>query len=56
MMKVLIVDDEYLVRELLKRSVDFNSMGFEIVAEASDGAEALKLVKANRVELVIWVI
>lgn len=53
MMKVLIVDDEYLVRELLKRSVDFKSIGFEIVAEASDGAEALELVKENRVDLVI---
>ena len=37
MYKILIIDDEILIRELIKKSIDFNALGFEIVGEAKDG-------------------
>lgn len=40
MFKVCIIDDELLVRELIKKSVDFNSLGFEIIGEAKDLANS----------------
>lgn len=39
MTKVLIVDDEYLVRRGIKETIDWHSYGFEIVGEAANGIE-----------------
>lgn len=44
MFKILIIDDELLVRELIKKSVDFSSLGFEIIGEAKDGSQALTMI------------
>ena len=41
---VLIVDDEYLIRSLVRNSVDWEENGFEIVGEAEDGETALAMV------------
>ncbi len=41
--KVLIVDDEFLVRLGLKTTLNWRQYGYNIVAEASNGLEALKL-------------
>lgn len=43
-LKVLIVDDEYMVRGLLKRCIDWKGIGMEIAGEASCAQEALELV------------
>jgi len=43
MKKVLIVDDEYLVRLGLKTTVDWAGHGFDIVGEAANGQEAIRL-------------
>jgi two-component system response regulator YesN len=42
-LRVLIVDDEYMVRGLLKRCIDWNEIGMEIIGEASGAQEALEL-------------
>lgn len=42
---VLIVDDEVLVRIGIRHSVDWEKNGFQIVGEASDGDECLRLVE-----------
>lgn len=44
MIKILLADDHNLVREGLRRIVD-ESHGMEVVAEASNGREALQLAK-----------
>ena len=44
MLKVLIADDEELVRQLLKRLVDWESLGLEVIGEASNGFEAFDLL------------
>lgn len=43
MKKVLIVDDEFLVRLGLKTTIDWESHGYVIAGEASNGKEALEL-------------
>lgn len=53
MLKLLIVEDEMLVRLGLKTTVDWNSLGFEIVGEAEDGEMALNMAKELRPDLVI---
>lgn len=53
MYRVLLVDDEPDIREGLQEVVDFASLGFEVVGEAGNGAEALRLCEALRPDLVI---
>lgn len=44
MMKVLVADDEMLVRAGLRSSIDWESHGFTIAGEADNGDKALKMV------------
>lgn len=53
MMKVILVDDEFLVRVRLKSCVDWNGLGFEIAGEASNGEDALSLAEEVRPNLAI---
>ncbi len=43
-LKVFIVDDEYLIRNLLKMRIDWKELGMEIVGEASDARKALDII------------
>lgn len=53
MYKVIIVDDEKPARELLKMSLEWEKSGFQIVAEARDGEEALEMYQKYSPDLVI---
>jgi two-component system, response regulator YesN len=53
MLKVLIVDDEVIVRVGMKSVIDWNKYGFELIGEASNGQMALEIIKANRPHVVI---
>ncbi len=53
MLNVLIVDDEPFIRQGLRMMIDWESEGFSIVGEASDGIEALEMLEFSRVDLVI---
>lgn len=44
MYRVLVVDDEKLVVESIKRGINWNDYGYEIIGEAYDGAEALEKI------------
>ena len=48
MVKVLIVDDEYIMRQGLKYMIDWEKEGFEIVGEAANGLEALSLIQKRK--------
>lgn len=48
---VLIVDDEAHMRILMKKLVD--SLGYNLVAEASDGEEALELFSSQKPDVVL---
>jgi len=45
MYTVVVADDEEEIRRALVKKMDWNQLGFELVGEASNGAEALELVE-----------
>ena len=53
MYKVLIADDEKIIRMGLKAIVDWNALGFEIVGEAANGTEALSFMHEQAPDLVM---
>lgn len=42
--KVIIVDDEYLIRQRLRFGFEWGKMGYELTGEASNGIEAIELI------------
>ncbi|MDQ0193190.1 response regulator [Paenibacillus wynnii] len=40
--RVMIADDEYIIREGIRQSVDWEGLGLQVVTEAEDGEEALE--------------
>lgn len=53
MYKVLIADDESIIRNGLKKVIDWNGLGFEIAGEAADGEEALDIALEVKPDLLI---
>ncbi|BBH23015.1 DNA-binding response regulator [Paenibacillus baekrokdamisoli] len=53
MIKVLIVDDEYLVRERLKQCLDWHALGYEVAGEAANGEDALMMLEHIPAQLAI---
>lgn len=53
MYKVLIVDDENLVRVAFRTIVDYEKYGFTICGTASDGIEALKICEKENPDVII---
>ncbi|MGN0427298.1 MAG: response regulator [Agathobacter sp.] len=53
LIKVLIVDDEKLVREGLRYIIDWNELGFYICDEAGNGTEALDKIRRYQPDLVL---
>lgn len=51
-MKVLIVDDEVLVRKGLVMGIEWHKLGFNTVLEANNGLTALELIKEEKPDLV----
>jgi DNA-binding NarL/FixJ family response regulator len=51
-MRVVLADDHTLVRHGIRRILEAQP-GFEVIGEASDGAEALKLVRATGPDVVV---
>lgn len=53
MLKVLLVDDEPFIVQGLSVLIEWKREGFEVVATAADGKEALEYLKSHPVDLVI---
>lgn len=53
MCRILIVDDETLVRQGIKHYLNWEQYGFEIAGEASNGREALELIETVHPHIVI---
>lgn len=51
--KVIIADDEPIIREGLRDAVDWDEMDFEVAGEAEDGEEALELALECRADLML---
>ena len=53
MLKVLLVDDEYVITQGLSVLIDWGAEGYEIAAVCSNGQDALDYLRENPVDLVI---
>ncbi|SJZ49219.1 response regulator transcription factor [Selenihalanaerobacter shriftii] len=53
MYRVLIADDEYLEREVMKKVITEEVKELRLIGEASDGEEALEVVKAERPDIIL---
>lgn len=53
LVKILIVDDERLIRQGIKHYINWEQEGFQIVGEAANGREALEMIKAFRPDIVL---
>jgi two-component system, response regulator YesN len=51
--RVVIVDDEILIRQGIKHYLNWEQEGFQIVGEASNGKEALELIEQTKPHIVI---
>ncbi len=53
MLKVFLVEDEYVVRESIKNNIEWSDYGFEFCGEAGDGEVALSLIRKELPDIVI---
>lgn len=53
MYKMIIIDDEYLVRIGIQETIDWNNYDIEIVGTAKNGREGLKMIKELNPDIII---
>ena len=53
MLKVFLVEDEYVVREAIKNNIQWSDYGFQFCGEAGDGEVALSLIRKELPDIVI---
>ncbi len=53
MFRLLVVEDEQMIRNKILQNIDWKASGFIEVFEACDGVEALKIIKQNNIDIVI---
>ena len=53
MYRVLLVDDEILVRDAIKENIDWAAIDCELVGSCQNGQEAAEFVKSNPVDIVL---
>ena len=51
--RVMIADDEHIIREGIKQSVDWEGLGLEVVTEAEDGEEALENALEHNIHIAL---
>lgn len=53
MLKIFLVEDEFVVREGIKNNIDWSAHGYEFCGEASDGELALPMIQKQKPDIVI---
>ncbi|WBW96993.1 response regulator transcription factor [Oceanirhabdus sp. W0125-5] len=53
MVKVMIVDDEYIIREGMKRCINWDELGCIICGEAEDAEEGIEVAKDQKPDIII---
>lgn len=53
MYKVLLVDDEILIREAISENIHWNELGFELNGMCENGKQAIEVIKENPPDLII---
>lgn len=51
--KILIIDDEFIMRQGIKYMTDWEKEGFKIIGQASNGQEAIELIKKEQPHIII---
>lgn len=51
--KILVVDDEFIMRQGIKHMLDWEQEGFQVIGQASNGQEAIEIIKENLPNIVI---
>lgn len=55
MYRILLVDDEILVRDAIKENIDWKSLDCELVGDCENGKQASEFVKEHPVDIVLTV-
>ena len=53
MVKVYLVEDEIIIRQSIKNSIDWEKEGYEFVGDASDGELALPVILKEKPDILI---
>ncbi|MDO4523015.1 MAG: response regulator [Eubacteriales bacterium] len=53
MYRVLLVDDEILVRDAMRENVDWHGLGFELVRDCQNGKDAIEYLEQNQVHVIL---
>ena len=53
MVKVFLVEDEFVVREGIKNNIDWLANGFDFCGEASDGELAYSMIQKTQPDILI---
>ena len=53
MYKVLLVDDEVLIREAIRQNIRWEEIGFELIASCENGKQAMEVIKKTPPDLVL---
>ena len=53
MLKIFLVEDEFIVREGIKKKIDWEAHGYEFCGEASDGELAFPMIQKLKPDIVI---
>ena len=53
MLKVFLVEDEFVIREGIKNNIDWKAHGYEFCGEAGDGELAYPMIQKLRPDIVI---
>ncbi len=51
--KVVVIDDEFIMRQGIKYMLDWEKEGFQLVGEAQDGKEGLQLIEEMKPDIVL---
>ncbi len=51
--RVLIVDDDRIIREDIKRLIDWEANGYKLAGDAANGAEALEILKKTNLDIIL---
>lgn len=53
MYRILLVDDEALIREAVSENVKWEEYGYELAGSCENGREALEFIEKNPVDVVL---
>ena len=53
MYKILLVDDEILVRDAIRENIDWGKLDCELIGDCENGKQAVEFVKTHEVDIVL---